>query len=1121
MNEGTFQPKLSGRLALAFIRLCFAVTVMVGAPMVAHAQTVVFKEDFENNPDNTTTGEKGLAPPIAAGEIQYVAASGMTYSASTQWANANFCNGIVLSAANGDYQTAGSTTSSAATASGSELPWTSLDNGKCRPAAGSQSYNAIRSLARGIGQFLINAGIPNADSNIDHNHIVSSYTECPAGTCGTLGTGNTNGRMFDMPTTIAVTGNHYYTMSIVVGAANCTNPPQLQFQLFDAATPNSPVNIGTPQDPCVGATTISVTNLQISPFSSPSNISVRQVPANAAVKFTGTQLGFRVINNQGAEFGNDTGFDNIVVTDVTPRLSKAFSPAMVTPGSTAQITFTVTNTSDNLAKAGWSFTDNLTSGLTLANTTIGGTCLNSAGTAGTTASLTSGAAGSTSFTIGGSLPAVASCTITVNVQVAGTVTANQLQNCPANIANLSFINPPTICATLAIARNVSLTKQWVNAISGNAVSLAVQNATPATVASGTSTAPASGATPNGAIQIGTTATISEAFTSGSASSYVQTFVCRKTSDNSVVTTTASGLSASFTVPGDSDVTCTVTNTGTAKLTIRKSVPSGQGTSFDFSQSGIPSPAVTTFSLNPSTAGSGGTLFADQVFTGVPSGTAISVNELASASTSAYSVTDLTCTNQGSGSTGSTFAYTISNGALNGSPKATANVTLTAGADVLCTYTNTKNASIVITKNTVGGDGTFTFNETAASLGVLPVGVTPTPPHTLTTSGGTAAINTQITGITLLGANVTISENAPPAGFFLQSIACTNLATGTALTTATTPSATVTLASRQVVLGGVVTGNQINCTFTNGAFPKVTIKKLSNGGTGSFSFSGGTNGLPAALTLDTTTTNPQTSTTYTLAAVNTASSLTETIPAGWMLSSIVCTDVANNAISVTANTATGQLTIPAASVVAGANYTCTFTNAKQPTLTLVKTVTNDNGGTQLATAWTLTATGPVTITGATGSGTVTNAVVPTGTYALSESGPANYVAGPWSCTAGTLSGSSVTLASGQNATCTINNNDSNQADLSIIKTNGANSLVSGATTTYTITVSNAGPATATGAIVKDTPTSGLTCPPGNAVTCSGTGCPAGPLTVTSLTSGVTMGTMPANSTATFTVTCNVN
>jgi hypothetical protein len=106
---------------------------------------------------------------------------------------------------------------------------------------------------------------------------------------------------------------------------------------------------------------------------------------------------------------------------------------------------------------------------------------------------------------------------------------------------------------------------------------------------------------------------------------------------------------------------------------------------------------------------------------------------------------------------------------------------------------------------------------------------------------------------------------------------------------------------------------------------------------------------------------------------------------------------------------------------GDNATCTITNTFQPThLTLVKQFNNAGGGTAAATDWTLTATGPTTISGATGSVAVTNALVTPGVYTLTETGPAGYTAGPWNCTAGTLVGNQLTLAAGQTATCTIIN-----------------------------------------------------------------------------------------------------
>jgi hypothetical protein len=113
------------------------------------------------------------------------------------------------------------------------------------------------------------------------------------------------------------------------------------------------------------------------------------------------------------------------------------------------------------------------------------------------------------------------------------------------------------------------------------------------------------------------------------------------------------------------------------------------------------------------------------------------------------------------------------------------------------------------------------------------------------------------------------------------------------------------------------------------------------------------------------------------------------------------------------------------VSAGETVTCTFTNSLKPKLTLLKTVTNDNGGTALDTAWTLSAAGPTPISGTEGQAAITNAVVDPGSYDLSESaGPAGYTNGTtWVCVGGTtVDADTVTLAFGDSATCTITNND---------------------------------------------------------------------------------------------------
>ncbi|WP_174367791.1 S-layer family protein [Deinococcus sp. JMULE3] len=94
-----------------------------------------------------------------------------------------------------------------------------------------------------------------------------------------------------------------------------------------------------------------------------------------------------------------------------------------------------------------------------------------------------------------------------------------------------------------------------------------------------------------------------------------------------------------------------------------------------------------------------------------------------------------------------------------------------------------------------------------------------------------------------------------------------------------------------------------------------------------------------------------------------------------------------------------------------------------------------------------------------------------------------------------------------------------ADLSVTKTDGVTSVNAAGTTTYTITVSNAGPNSTT-ATLTDPVVTGLT---KTGVTCTGaTGgavCPTSP-TVSGLESGLALGKIPSGATLTFSVTANV-
>lgn len=134
--------------------------------------------------------------------------------------------------------------------------------------------------------------------------------------------------------------------------------------------------------------------------------------------------------------------------------------------------------------------------------------------------------------------------------------------------------------------------------------------------------------------------------------------------------------------------------------------------------------------------------------------------------------------------------------------------------------------------------------------------------------------------------------------------------------------------------------------------------------------------------------------------------------GYSLTGLDCVDAAAQAVPVSGSAIT---------LAAGDEVTCTFTNTADPTaqLTLIKTVT---GGDADASEWTLTATGPDTLSGTTG---VTGTVA-AGVYTLTEAdGSPDYALTNLVCAdaeqhAVPVTAGAVTLAGGDAVTCTFTN-----------------------------------------------------------------------------------------------------
>lgn len=167
-----------------------------------------------------------------------------------------------------------------------------------------------------------------------------------------------------------------------------------------------------------------------------------------------------------------------------------------------------------------------------------------------------------------------------------------------------------------------------------------------------------------------------------------------------------------------------------------------------------------------------------------------------------------------------------------------------------------------------------------------------------------------------------------------------------------------------------------------------------------------------------------------------------------------------------------------------------------------------------------------------------AVYPGETAALAETlagGNVGHYAQSLACTgaADTDPGDGLTVAVGDVAIVCTFTNEIHRADLVLTKTNtpGENSeqdqaddsVVSGATTAYAITVTNNGPHAAHGAVLRDPAGSGLSCTTATCTASGGAGCPAdtGPALLAALQgAGAAVPTLPAGGSVVVVVHCGV-
>ena len=261
------------------------------------------------------------------------------------------------------------------------------------------------------------------------------------------------------------------------------------------------------------------------------------------------------------------------------------------------------------------------------------------------------------------------------------------------------------------------------------------------------------------------------------------------------------------------------------------------------------------------------------------------------------------------------------------------------ANRTCTTSDTDNtrAHVRVIKNSVGGTGSFNFTLTNTSV---------TDEAVTTTTAGTAVTGSVVHDVDDPALDMKVTENAA-TGYVLASASCVD---NNAANSGNPTTAIGTLSGSSITLpaANLKAGADIRCTFNNNKLPTISLNKIANGGNDTFGFTL-TNTSVATATVTTIT---PASTTPVDADINTAgnqdfvvSTLNQnvtiresTLPTSWKLSNAQCTN-ASNAVAGTFDASGNTYTIPAAQMVAGAAFSCTFTNDKQRNLTLKKAWVN--------------------------------------------------------------------------------------------------------------------------------------------------------------------------------------
>ena len=282
-----------------------------------------------------------------------------------------------------------------------------------------------------------------------------------------------------------------------------------------------------------------------------------------------------------------------------------------------------------------------------------------------------------------------------------------------------------------------------------------------------------------------------------------------------------------------------------------------------------------------------------------------------------------------------------------------------GGSPTCSFTNQAIGSVVVTKNTTGGNGTFSFTLTG------PGGVTMSA--TISTTGSTVAGSGTATFNGLAPGTYTVTEAANSDFVPVGLTTCTAVVAGP--------------------------GSMAPCLpeFSNAHKGQIVVTKQVEGGNGSFTFSLTPGGSSIILSGGAAGTTVTLTGSFTGLAPNTSFTVSETVPGSFVpVGPTTCV--------------TG--------FAPGGSATCAFTDQAKGQIVVTKNTSGGNADFTFTLSGAVSATATITTTGTSmsGSGSVTFAGLPPGTFTVSEGPNPDFVPfGLTSCNATVTPGATFTCS----------------------------------------------------------------------------------------------------------------